>query len=112
MAKAKPKEPADLIPVRGQRNIGTTIANRLRVIGIETMADLRAVGAAAAYRQLAARYPGQSLPKCYYLYSLQGALDDKHWDDLKPSLKQQLDQDAGIHGSRRSTTNTITKGRL
>ena len=30
------------------------------------------------------------MPVCYYLYSLEGALKDRHWDDLGDGVKKQL----------------------
>jgi DNA transformation protein len=32
---------------------------------------------------------------CYYLYALEGALLDLHWDELPKSLKEDLLQKAG-----------------
>lgn len=82
-----------------RRNIGKTVAARLQDIGITTVEDLRSVGPAAAYRLLSALNPGRRLPKCYYLFSLQGALDDVHWDELSPDVKRRLERDAGIEPS-------------
>lgn len=78
------------VPVEQLRNIGPTIARRLREIGIRTRDDLRTVGPAAAYRRISAAYPEQTIPVCYYLYSLEGALRDQHWDALGPQVKKQL----------------------
>jgi DNA transformation protein and related proteins len=78
------------VPVEQLRNIGPTIARRLREIGIRTRDDLQAVGSAAAYRRICAAYPGTTIPVCYYLYSLEGALRDQHWDALGSQLKQEL----------------------
>jgi DNA transformation protein len=78
------------VPVEQLRNIGPTIARRLREIGIRTRDDLRTVGPAAAYRRICAAYPGQTIPVCFYLYSLEGALRDEHWDALGPQVKKQL----------------------
>lgn len=83
-------------PLSELRNIGKTVAQRLMEIGIHTPADLADTGAARAYRQLSARHPGKHLPVCYYLYSLQGALDDRHWDDFSPAEKQALRRAAGV----------------
>lgn len=79
-----------LVPVEQLRNIGPTIARRLREIGVRTRDDLRNVGPAVAYRRLCAANPGQTIPVCYYLYSLEGALRDQHWDALSPHVKKQL----------------------
>jgi DNA transformation protein len=71
-------------------NVGPTIARRLAEIGIRTGHDLRRVGAVAAYEMICARYPGQTIPVCYYLYSLEGALRAQHWDALAPRTKESL----------------------
>lgn len=70
------------IPIEKARNIGATIAKRLKATGIHSLADLAEVKPVNAYRQLAAKYPDKHLPVCYYLYSLEGALLDVHWDDI------------------------------
>ena len=71
-------------------NIGPTIENRLNEIGVRTRADLTTLGPVNAYLRICARYPYQTIPVCYYLYSLQGALMDLHWDDLPERLKKDL----------------------
>lgn len=78
--------------LRGTINIGSTIARRLRLVGISTLEDLRAITPAGAYRRLQAAHPGKTLPVCYYLYSLQGALDNKDWRELSPQTKARLRQ--------------------
>jgi DNA transformation protein and related proteins len=72
------------------RNIGPTIENRLKEIGVRTRADLERVGAVNAYLRICADHANRTLPICYYLYSLQGALMDLHWDDLPEDLKEEL----------------------
>jgi DNA transformation protein len=71
-------------------NIGPTVARRLKEIGIHTEADLRAVGSVAAYQRICAKHPGKTVPVCYYLYSLEGALRNQHWDTLGSTIKQNL----------------------
>jgi DNA transformation protein len=85
--KTKPR--ADT-PLRGLTNIGPTIADRLEQVGVVTVGDLSAIGVAAAYQRIVAAYAGKSIPVCYYLYSLQGALDGVHWNDLPTATKQHL----------------------
>ena len=80
----------------GLRNIGPTIAQRLREVGIRTRTDLERVGAAEAFRLVTQRYPNRTISVCYYLYSLQGALMDVHWDDLPAALKDDLRREAGV----------------
>ncbi|WP_373701122.1 MULTISPECIES: TfoX/Sxy family DNA transformation protein [Bacteroidales] len=35
------------------------------------------------------------MPVCYYLYSLQGALMDLHWNEISEELKQELLKQVG-----------------
>lgn len=72
------------------RNIGQTVAARLLKIGITTRVDLSRIGAPEIYRRLVAQNDGSSLPVCYYLYSIQGAIDDVHWDEIGDPMKQRL----------------------
>ncbi len=32
----------------------------------------------------------ETLPLCYYLYSFEGAINDKHWDAIGDKIKQEL----------------------
>ena len=57
--------------------------------------DLRRVDPVGAHRLLKARYSGETLPLCYYLYSFEGALSDKHWDAIGAERKQQLKAQVG-----------------
>lgn len=75
-------------------NVGPTIAKRLSAVGVRTPADLRAVGPVETYRRLAAKFSGQTMPVCYYLYSLEGAIRGVHWDDLPAEVKHQLEREA------------------
>ena len=59
-------------------------------IGIHHADDLRRVGAPAAYRLLSAASPTKHLPVCYYLYSLQGALEGRDWRSLTDNEKKRL----------------------
>ena len=61
------------------KNIGSTIEKRLNKIGIYTEDELRKTGPVKAFQMI-----------CYYLYSLQGALLDLHWNDLPEQMKKQL----------------------
>lgn len=70
-------------------NIGPTVARRLQEIGIHTSEALRRVGPVAAYRRIVERL-GKAAPVCYYLYSLEGALRNKHWNDIGWAVKQRL----------------------
>jgi DNA transformation protein len=96
--------------VEALRNIGPTIAARLREVGIETAGELRSVGAAGAYLRMRSACPGATIPVCYYLYSLAGALSDEHWRCLPSAVKQQLlariRQSGEPHRSPRTTSRT------
>ena len=71
-------------------NIGKTIARRLADVGIHSETELREAGAAEAFRQIEAAYPGATVPVCYYLYSLEGALTGTHWDSITEQRKREL----------------------
>ncbi len=71
-------------------NIGPTIARNLRRIGISTRADLELATPVGVYLHLSASFPDRTWSVCYYLYSLEGALRDKHWDDLGDGVKDKL----------------------
>jgi DNA transformation protein len=71
-------------------NIGPTIRKRLNEIGVHTRADLERIGPVKAYRRICQNYPDQTIPVCYYLYSLQGALMGVHWDSVPKNVKDEL----------------------
>lgn len=79
-------------PLSALKNIGETVQKRLNEIGIYDEDDLRRVGPAAAYQRMKTLHP--RLPVCYYLYSLEGALRDLHWNEIgngrKAALKESL----------------------
>lgn len=77
------------------KNIGKKIASRLNEVGIFSEDDLRKVGALGAHRMIKERYPDETLPVCYYLYSFEGALTDTHWDEIGEHRKQQLKSQIG-----------------
>ncbi len=83
-------------PLLGLTNIGPTIADRLAAVGIATVGDLRRLGPAAAYQRVKSAHAQVTIPVCYYLYSLQGALEGRHWDDLSAATKQRLLREAGV----------------
>jgi DNA transformation protein and related proteins len=82
------------------RNIGPTIEQRLNDISVRTKRDLEAVGPAEAYRRIRAKHSDRMMSVCYYLYSLQGALLDVHWDDLPEDMKASLRREAGVKDDR------------
>ena len=83
-------------PLTELKNIGKTVASRLHGIGISNEAELKKLGAPKAYKWLCEQNPGMRLPVCYYLYSLQGAIQNKHWDDFTEQEKTKLRAAAGL----------------
>lgn len=91
-------------PLNGLTNIGPAIAARLAAADVKTVGDLKAIGPAEAYRRVRRKYPTRTIPVCYYLHALQGALDGVPWDALSPAAKKRLREQAGAdHPIRRSS---------
>lgn len=76
--------------LKGAKNIGSTIIIRLNEIGVYSLSDLAEISPVNAYKKICEQNPEKTFPVCYYLYSLQGALLDLHWDDLPKELKKDL----------------------
>lgn len=76
--------------LRKAKNIGVTIEKYLNEIGIFTLADLAEVTSVEAFKRIRKNYPEKTIPVCYYLYSLEGALLDLHWNDISSELKEEL----------------------
>jgi len=72
------------------KNIGTVIEKRLNDIGVFSKNDLKKLGAVNAYQKIQNKNLDKNIPVCYYLYSLQGALENKHWDDISEEKKTTL----------------------
>lgn len=72
------------------KNIGKTIEKRLNEIGIFSLADLAEVTPVIAFKKIRENHKETTIPVCYYLYSLEGALLDLHWNDLPLELKEEL----------------------
>lgn len=72
------------------RNIGPKSAAWLRQVGLRTRADLTALGAVGAFMKV--RRAGFK-PSLNMLYSLEGALQDCHWQDISDARRQQLISD-------------------
>jgi DNA transformation protein and related proteins len=81
--------------LRGTKNIGLTIEKRLNEIGVFSLADLAQVTPVKAYQKICKQHPEKTFPVCYYLYSLQGALLDLHWNNLPTKLKAELRKQVG-----------------
>jgi DNA transformation protein len=76
--------------IKGAKNIGATIEKRLNEIGVFSIADLAQITPVKAYQSICKQNPDKTFPVCYYLYSLQGALLDLHWNNLPAELKIEL----------------------
>lgn len=72
------------------KNIGPVTMARLAEVEIHSLADLRAIGAVAAYRRLKFRFPRDASLNA--LYALEAALLDCHWRDLPAGRKAELKQ--------------------
>ena len=72
----------------GLRNIGPKTQGWLHEIGIDTLADLEALGAVEAYKRLKAARPQQVSLNA--LWGLQGAILNIHWNALPPDMKADL----------------------
>ncbi len=77
------------------KNIGEKIAGRLQEIGVTCEEDLQRIGPVEAHRKIRQRYPDETLPLCYYLYSFEGALTDRHWDRIGEQRKNELRSQIG-----------------
>ena len=77
------------------KNIGKKIAGRLNEVGIFSEDDLRQVGAVGAHGKIREKHPNKILPICYYLYSFEGALTDRHWNEISEQRKRQLRAQVG-----------------
>ena len=76
--------------LRKAKNIGTTIEKYLNEIGIFTLANLAETTSVKAFIKIREQHPEKTIPVCYYLYSLEGALLNLHWNDLPSELKEEL----------------------
>ncbi len=72
------------------RNIGPKIAGRLNEAGIFSEEELRFYGAVEAHKMIKKNHPNETLPICYYLYSFEGALCNKHWNEIGEEKKKKL----------------------
>jgi DNA transformation protein and related proteins len=96
MASRSPGADSEPQELESLRNIGPTVAKRLRAVGIASRKDLARVGAVKAYRLMAAQAAPHRLAVCYYLYSLAGALQNRHWDDLSQAERSALRAQTGL----------------
>ncbi len=78
------------------KNIGKTVALKLQEIGVTNAVELKNLGSSNAYQALMQKNANQHLPVCYYLYSLEGALQDRDWRDFSEQEKAELRRAAGL----------------
>lgn len=83
-------------PLSELKNIGKTVASRLHEIGVTNDEELKKIGSAKAYQCLSEQSPDKHLPVCYYLYSLEGAIQGKSWDAFTEKEKTELRLAAGL----------------
>ncbi|MDX1739454.1 MAG: TfoX/Sxy family DNA transformation protein, partial [Alphaproteobacteria bacterium] len=62
----------------------------LREVGINTSDDLTELGAVEAFRRVYFRYQDEMNFTSVYLYALEGALTDTHWNHIPQSRKDFL----------------------
>ncbi len=72
-------------------NLGSATVKMLHEVGINSYDDLKKAGPVEVYLRIQRRNIHVSK---VMLYALQGALQDTHWNELDPKLKQQLLDDA------------------
>ena len=71
------------------KNLGPKTETMLREIGIETEAQVREMGAPMLYKVLKHHY-GAAVTRIW-LYALEGALADRHWNSFSPEEKAALE---------------------
>ncbi len=74
------------------RNIGPKSAALLRAAGIDSLENLREIGAVAAYRRL--KFVDPRTVSMNMLWALHGALTDRDWKDIPGAEKERLRADA------------------
>lgn len=84
---------AQKTPVEQLTNVGKTVTRSLHAVGIITKADLEAATPVSVYLHLCDNFPSKTEPTCNYLYSLEGALTEIHWDELPDARKQSPAQE-------------------
>ena len=82
-----PPDIAGDTPIEKLKNLGPKSARMLHAAKIHTLADLAACGAINAYIKV--RESGQNA-SLNLLYALVGALENKHWQDVKRQQKHEL----------------------
>lgn len=75
------------------KNLGLASVNILHAIGVNSLQELKDMGAVEAYKRIRSRDIHVSK---VMLYALHGALMDTHWKDLEPDLKERLVADSEL----------------
>ncbi|GAB5534029.1 MAG: TfoX/Sxy family protein [Rubricoccaceae bacterium] len=70
------------------KNLGPESDRLLREVGIETADEVRQLGAVMTYKILSHRH-GKAVNRIW-LYALEGALTDRHWNSFSPEEKARL----------------------
>ena len=78
----------------GLLNIGPVSEQWLRQIGINSRADLEAMGAVEAFLRI--RYYVGKFANANLLYSLHGAIVGKRWNTLSETTRARLRRDAEL----------------
>ena len=84
------------MPIENLRNIGPKSATLLRAAGIDSLENLREIGAVNAYRRL--KFVDPRTVSLNLLWALQGALTGRDWRDIPAVEKDRLRIDAESHG--------------
>lgn len=74
----------DLLPVAGLRNLGPKSARLLAEAGVRTIAELRLLGAAKAYRRVKGR------ASLNLLWAMAAGLEDRDWRTITEPEKASL----------------------
>lgn len=78
-------------------NLGPASARWLVGAGIDSIAELRRIGAVAAFGRVAVREGRAATANL--LYALHAALEGKHWTEVSPAEKARLRRAAGLEDS-------------
>lgn len=76
-----------------ESNVCKIVAARLEEIGINSMSDLRSIGAVEAYLRIQEKYP--TTTTLYYLFSLEGAVLGIDYQTIPDSHKKELLEQLG-----------------
>lgn len=83
------------------KNLGPVSSRQLRAVGIETVAQLETAGPVRAFQLVADLFPSET--SVTFLYAVQGALLDVHWNQLPLEEKERLRNEvrrAGNHARK------------